>query len=311
LPPARSGGTRLEIEALARVPRLAAETWQVVRAHVEGEFIQGQTRWWAGPPVPEFIPLQRGDQELMLLDPVAPSGGPGGYFAVYRELASGDNQCSPLTNHRCQVTAAFFTIQGELAWVAPLARYLEEDVSLGVQDIRSDGKQIYFSEYCFRHDGRGLRGECGQIVALDPVAGKVLWRSRSRVAAREFLMLEDLLVTAWPDPDSCDVQCFLLRRSDGQIAGEPTRLSTGNDRMFALTQREVMVIEGINGDDFALQISRLAVSASEQGIPRLREVSTQIFERNRHNDCSGLPDIFPPLFPEIPGCSAGLSLPAP
>jgi hypothetical protein len=63
LPPARSGGTRLEIEALARVPRLAAETWQVVRAHVEGEFIQGQTRWWAGPPVPEFIPLQRGDQE--------------------------------------------------------------------------------------------------------------------------------------------------------------------------------------------------------------------------------------------------------
>jgi hypothetical protein len=266
--------------------------------------------------VPAFVPLSAGDEELILLDPVEAAEAPEearsgrGYFAFYRQMAGGDSPCSPLNNHRCRSTAAFFSPGGTLLWSLPLGDLVDERTSLGIQDVRSDGKTVYFSEKCLRYDGQGQRGGCGGVVAIEATTGRELWRSQSGISAHDFLVVGSYLVSAWP-VSSDHSQVLLLRRTDGQLVPSvPPHVPLDHGRFFALPGQKMLLASARDEGAVSVTISQLALDEFSPSPPRLRLVSTRTYEEDTPADCLALPSPLPPAFPFVPGCPEPLAPPA-
>lgn len=202
-------------------PRQAAEddAGKRLRTHVEGPLAHGDTRTWVGPPVPAHVELMPDEyQELFLLDPVAPADG-GGHFAFYREPygppEAADRCGAKDAKLNCEYTIRHYTPDGKVRFSLPLAGALSKTHHLEVQDIRYDGGVVYFNEACQSY-AKEAKNKCSSLVALDPVANKVLWRTKPLVSNSRMAVLPNEILTGYGFTNEPDF-LHLVDRKTGQV----------------------------------------------------------------------------------------------
>jgi hypothetical protein len=180
-----------------------------LRNHTEGALSRGSRRVWVGPQVPGFVPLTEGTQELTLLDRVGEE-----FLAFYRD-PYGASTCHLSGEVNCGYTARLFTRCGEVKWTVRLGDFLSRPTYLEVQDIRYDGGVLYFNEACQSY-AKGAKGRCSSLVAVDPQANTLLWRTPALVSNGRFLVHGDYLVTGYGFTRERDY-VFVVRRRDGRV----------------------------------------------------------------------------------------------
>jgi outer membrane protein assembly factor BamB len=181
-----------------------------LRAHTEGTLTSGSPRRWVGPPVPEHVPLVHGTLELFILDEVD-----GGHLAFYRD-PYGASSCALSEDRNCAYRAELYAPDGSATWSIDLSAHLSRPTYLEIQDVRYAGGTLYFNEACQSY-ARQANNRCSALVALDPAAGRVLWRTRPTTSNAEFLVLDDrLIVAGYGFTDEKD-EVYLIRRADGRI----------------------------------------------------------------------------------------------
>ncbi|MBI3200343.1 MAG: hypothetical protein HYZ29_02300 [Myxococcales bacterium] len=180
-----------------------------LRSHTDGALSARSQRVWVGTPVPTFVPLASGTQELMLLDPT-----PNGYFAVYRDPYDASS-CKLSGSKNCDNEVAAFDCSGKTLFRVPLKTFFSRKDHLELQDARFAGDVVYFNEACQSYSS-GAGGKCSSLVALDPYARKVLWRSPALTSNNRFKVYDKYIVTGYgftAEPDFL----FVIRRSDGKV----------------------------------------------------------------------------------------------
>lgn len=216
IPPLRRGGNLLLVESPPRSSERLARLPSRIRLQVEGSLFAGSTRFWAGPEVPVWVPLATGKTELFLLDRATGPEGQPGYFALYREIY-GAGACQAGAAGVCEYLAVFFDDKGQTVWTLPLNPLFLHERDMEIQDIRYDGGVLFFNEFCQGSMPGGLpRFSCGELSAVDPTAGRVLWRSARRVAENVFLPLPGYLITGYGQYGEPG-RVSLLRRSTGKV----------------------------------------------------------------------------------------------
>jgi hypothetical protein len=210
-------------------------------------------RLWIGVDIPGHVPLEVGELKLDLLDPI-PGGG---WVATYRErfepcYARG-------ANVNCGTLVKIFDSKSSEKVSVLLDGYLSRPDRLEVQDVRyvADGKggTLYFNEACQSYS-KEAGGKCSSLVAFDPFASKVLWRSAPLFSNNAFLVTGQYLVAAYGfagEPASIRV----LRRSDGKVmdtqklASTNFEMSTAGDvlsvEMYSKYGRANFRMDGFNG----------------------------------------------------------------
>lgn len=180
-----------------------------LRSHIDGALSARSQRTWVGPPVPSFVPLASGTLELFLLDPT-----PNGYFALYRDPYDASS-CKLSGSKNCDNEIAAFDCSGRTLFRIPLAPYLSKKDHLEVQDARLFADVVYFNEACQSYS-REAGGKCSSLVAFDPFARKVLWRTPPLTSNNRLLVYDKYIVSGYgftAEPDFL----FVIRRSDGKI----------------------------------------------------------------------------------------------
>lgn len=205
-PPARSGGN-LTVPAVPAKRRL--DFAGRLRSHTDGALSARSQRVWVGPPVPAFVPLVNGTLELFILDP-----SPNGYFALYRDPYDAST-CKLGDSKNCAIEVAAFDCSGRLLFRLPLAPHLSKKDHLEVQDARFFADVVYFNEACQSYS-REAKGKCSSLVALDPYAKKVLWRTPALTSNNRIMVYEKYIVSGYgftAEPDFL----FVIRRKDGKV----------------------------------------------------------------------------------------------
>ena len=187
---ARSGGGRL-------------------RSHVEGALSKGSRRIWVGPQVPGFVSLIEGTKELFLLDRVGDD-----FLAFYRD-PYGASSCDLSGDANCDYFARLYDIEGNERWALPLGSMLSSPSYLEVQDIRYADGVLYFNEACQSYS-KQVKGKCSYLVAVDPVEGKELWRTKKLVSNGEFLIVGDYIISGYGFTAEKDF-IYVVSRADGSI----------------------------------------------------------------------------------------------
>lgn len=201
-----------------------------LRTHADGSLVANAQRVWVGPDVPSFVQLGAGTLELFLMDPVSvePSSTKNdGFLAFYRD-PYGASSCQLSGNQNCAYGATLYHCSGKLLWVLSLGQFLSKPERLEVQDIRYFDGVLYFNEACQSYSKESV-GKCSSIVAVDPVAKKVLWRSPPLTSNNVFLPLNRYLVSGYgftAEPDFL----FVVRRSDGAVVHR-TSIPSAHDGM--------------------------------------------------------------------------------
>ena len=192
-----------------RHPPLEASEGGRLRTHTTGPLSGTDRRDWAGEAVPDFVPKRLGTLELFILDPAD-----GGHLAFYREpYGLGSCALSGATN--CAYVAQFYTAGGKLGWSLQLGDLMSRPDHLEVQDIRLADGVLYFNEACQSY-AADAGGKCSSLVAVDPQARRVLWRtdplvSNGRFAVRGCYVVAGYGFTAEPDA------VFLVDRGTGTV----------------------------------------------------------------------------------------------
>jgi hypothetical protein len=165
-------------------------------------------REWIGPPVPDFLPKKVGTLELMLLDHAA-----GGYLALYRDpYNAGSCQLGDQSN--CDYQVRHYR-DGKLAWSLSLNKLLSRADHLEIQDVRLSGGVLYFNEACQSYSNEA-GGDCSSLVAVDPVAKRVLWRTGTLVSNNRFFVRGCYIVAGYgftSEPDAL----HLVDRRNGRV----------------------------------------------------------------------------------------------
>jgi outer membrane protein assembly factor BamB len=242
------------------------------------------------------VPLVTAEMELFLLDRVGSPGSPRGHLAFYRQmLFSGD--CHPNTQHRCQFLAAFFDETGQPSWSLPLNELLSRKVDVEIQDIRYDGGVLYLNESCFGSTGGVPRSLCGVLTALDPVAGRVIWRSAPLVSEGEFLVMKEHFITGFGQPGE-RARISLVQRSTGKVLSWLSLAAV--HQSFVVRPGDEVEVQA-----YYQQTATLKLAGLDGPRPTLRVVSA-LRERPPPPSPSGTapPSVFP--FPLPPGLLQGL-----
>lgn len=179
-------------------------------------------REWAGAPVPAHIPARLGNLELFVLD-----DADGGQLAFYRE-PYGLGSCGLGGAANCSYGVRFYDASHQLAWKLKLDGLLARRDHLEVQDIRLADGVLYFNEACQSYSS-GAGGQCSMLVALDPRAGRVLWRTRPLVSNGRFRIRGCYVVTGYgftSEPDAV----FLVERATGKVI-QQLPVSTAPEQM--------------------------------------------------------------------------------
>jgi hypothetical protein len=165
-----------------------------LRTHIDGPL----TGWtWAGLPLPSYVPPRVDTLELLLAD-----HADGGTLAFYREpyeLGS----CTLGDGRNCAYVARFYDARGKKRWALNLSSVLSRPDHIEVQDIRLSNGVLYLNEACQSYS-REAGGTCSRLVAIDPVAKQVLWRtdplvSNGRFRVRGCYIVAGYGFTAEPD----------------------------------------------------------------------------------------------------------------
>lgn len=197
----------LTIEAPPREPE--REFIGRLRSHVEGSLSKGSPRVWVGPQVPGFVPLMEDTMELFLLDRVGDE-----FMAFYRD-PYGASSCDLSGNTNCSYYVALYDVEGQPRWTFDPNEHLSRGTRLEVQDVRYADGTLYFNEACQSYS-REAKGKCSALLAYDPEAGALRWRTRHLVSNGEFLVHGDYIVAGYgftAEPDFI----YVVRRKDGKI----------------------------------------------------------------------------------------------
>ena len=180
-----------------------------LRSQINGVLSGANGRSWAGPPVPDYIPMKLGTLELFLLDKAD-----GGRLAFYREPYN-LSSCTLSGSANCSYQARFYDKRGALQWELGLDDLMSRGDHLEVQDIRLADGVVYFNEACQSYSS-GANGKCSSLVAVDPRAHKVLWRTAPLTSNGRFRLRGCYIVAGYgftAEPDSL----FLVDRTSGAV----------------------------------------------------------------------------------------------
>ena len=201
-----------------------------LRTQTSGVLSGASGRSWAGAPVPDYIPARLGTLELFLLDKAD-----GGRLAFYREPYN-LGSCKLGGSINCAYRVRFYDRRGAMQWDLALNDMMSRGDHLEVQDIRLADGVVYFNEACDSYSS-GANGQCSSLVAVDPRARKVLWRtppltSNGRFRLRGCYIVAGYGFTAEPD------WLFLVQRGTGAVlqklfvSSSPEQLTlVGPDRL--------------------------------------------------------------------------------
>jgi len=220
-PPPAAPGTGAPLEALScspsddlASPPLDPSAGGRMRNHITGS-LSGDPRrgrggrTWNGGEVPDGIPRKLGTLELFVLD-----DADRGYLAFYREPY--DLGSCQLGNHlNCAYQARRYDRRGRLEWSLVLNELMSRRDHVEIQDIRLAGGVLYFNEACQSYAAEA-RGECSSLVAVDPVARKVLWRTEPLVSNNRFVVRGCYLVAGYGFTSEPD-QLALISRATGKV----------------------------------------------------------------------------------------------
>lgn len=205
-PPLRTAGD-LTVEAPPRAPK--SDLGGRLRSHVEGALSKGSPRVWVGPQVPGFVPLMEDTAELFLLDRV------GDEFMAFYRAPYGASSCGLGDDANCHYFVTLYDLEGNARWSVALHELLSAPRYLEVQDVRWADGTLYFNEACQSYSS-GAGGKCSALVAYDPAAREVRWRTRPLVSNGDFLIHGDHIVTGYGFTNERDY-VYVVRRSDGKI----------------------------------------------------------------------------------------------
>ncbi|MBV1858278.1 MAG: hypothetical protein KUG77_07690 [Nannocystaceae bacterium] len=189
-----------------------------MRSHVEGTLSADSARVWVGPQVPGFVPLVEGSAELFLLG----HQRDGSFLAFYRD-PYGASSCTLGGPNNCAYVATLFAHCGDVMWSISLTDLMSRPDHLEIQDIQLEGDTLYFNEACQSYS-KDAKGKCSSLVAVDPAANEVLWKSKSLVSNGVFFISGDYIVAGYGFTAERDT-LSIVRRSDGRVMGRPQRLS--------------------------------------------------------------------------------------
>ena len=194
---------------------------------------------WMGPTIPSFVAPAHAPLDLELLDP-RPNGG---WVATYRETYT---SCG-FSRKNCASLVKLYDASGKETWAVRLDALLSRRDQLEVQDVRyvEDTGTLYFNEACQTYSA-DAGGRCSSLVAYDPIAKKVLWRTPSLVSNNEFMVLGNYIITGYGfTAEKCFVS--VVRRSDGRVM-DKQRLSGSNFEMYKTGDRLKILQAGDYGD---------------------------------------------------------------
>jgi hypothetical protein len=180
-----------------------------LRTHTTGPLSGTDRREWAGPAIPPFVPRRLGTLELFILDPAD-----RGHLAFYREpydLGS----CGLGGSANCAYVAQLYLPGGKLAWSLRLGDVMSRPDHLEVQDIRLADGVLYFNEACQGYSSES-GGQCSSLVAVDPQARRVLWRTDPLVSNGRFVVRGCYVVAGYgftAEPDAV----HLVDRGTGAV----------------------------------------------------------------------------------------------
>lgn len=179
-------------------------------------------RLWIGVDVPAHVPLEVGDLKLDLLDP-KPGGG---WVATYRERFDPCHARGASTT--CKTLVKVFDATGKEVTSLPLDGFLSRADRLEVQDVRyvedEGAPTLYFNEACQSYSAEA-GGKCSALVAVDPVAKKLKWRTGPLVSNNAFVVAGRYLVAAYGfTGERASVR--VVRRSDGKVLDRQPLAST-------------------------------------------------------------------------------------
>ena len=215
-----------------------------LRSHVTGALsadprrMSGRT--WNGDEVPGFVPRTLGTLELFLLD-----AADAGYLAFYREPYNLQS-CQLSGTGNCAYEARHYDRAGKLRWRLPLSEFLSRPDHLEIQDLRLAGGVLYFNEACQSY-AQDADGRCSSLVAVDPVARKVLWRTPSLVSNGRFVIRGCYIVAGYgftAEPDHVSLVSRLTGKvlQDIPLASAPERMT-----LIGRDQLDVEIYSGIVG----------------------------------------------------------------
>lgn len=206
-PLTRTGGN-LTVHAPPRKPQRSVGSR--MRTQIEGALSAGSLRVWTGPQVPGFVPLLEGTAELFLLD----HQPDGSFLAFYRDPYDASS-CALSGHNNCAYVATLFAHCGEVMWSISLTDLLSRPDHLEIQDIRLDGDTLYFNEGCQSYS-KDANGKCSALIAVDPRANQVLWRTKPLVSNALFFISGDYIVAGYGFTAERDT-LSIVRRSDGRV----------------------------------------------------------------------------------------------
>ncbi|MBA3461961.1 MAG: hypothetical protein H0T46_18515 [Deltaproteobacteria bacterium] len=234
-PPPSNGGGALAIRDCGKHDDLGAPPIDVnpdgrLRSQSTGVLSGASGRSWAGDAIPDHVPRKLDTLELFVLDKAD-----GGLLAFYREPYN-LKSCTLGGTGNCAYQARFYDRNGDLRWKLALDKLMSRSDNLEVQDIRLADGVLYFNEACQSYSS-GANGQCSSLVAVDPRARKVLWRtppltSNGRFRLRGCYIIAGYGFTAEPD------WLFLVERTSGAVlqklfvSSSPGKLTlNGPDRL--------------------------------------------------------------------------------
>jgi hypothetical protein len=180
-----------------------------LRSHRVGSLAGAGGREWRGLKLPDTVPETIGTLEIFLAD-----GTDEGFLVFYRD-PYGLSSCSLGSKQNCAYEAALYTYEGKREWSLPLAPLMSRPDGLEVQDIRYSRGVLYFNEACQSYSSE-QGGKCSSLVAVDPFAKKVLWRTPSLVSNGRFAVRGCYIVAGYgftSEPDHVS----LVEKSTGKV----------------------------------------------------------------------------------------------
>jgi hypothetical protein len=261
VPPVRRGGD-LTVEVPPRT--VAGRIGGRLRSHVDGALSAGSPRTWVGPQVPYFVPLVEGTAELFLLDRVDDE-----LMAFYRD-PYGAKSCSLGDDTNCHYFVTLYDLEGQVRWSVALHELLSAPRYLEVQDIRYADGVLYFNEACQSY-ASGAQGKCSALVAYDPLAREIRWRTRPLISNGFILVHGDYVVCGYGFTSERDF-VHVVRRRDGKVMQRlavpkaPEHLAIGDDGLLEVTlypgTQRTYALQGWDGP--APKLVRVERSASRR-----------------------------------------------
>lgn len=188
---------------------LAAERGGRLRSHVRGRLDANSPDMWVGPPVPLFVPLTDGRAELLLLDEADDL-----LVATYRDPYEAGG-CTLRAPGNCDVVVRAFDRCGAPRWRVRLNDHMSRPDHLEVQDVRLEDGTLYFNEACQSYS-REAKGRCSALVALDPAAGALRWRTPHLVSNGRLLLDGAFVVTIYGFSQERP-HVHVVRKLDGKV----------------------------------------------------------------------------------------------